>query len=389
MIDYKKVLSKYTTPMFIYDANELDNRINYLRSKLDYNLVYAIKANTFIAKEVEPLVDRFEICSEGEYRVCERLNIPRNKMVISGVNKDSLFIEELISKYNDVLIYTVESIKHYELLNTLSKKYKRNINILLRVTSGNQFGISEEDLYYILDNLDNKYITFKGIEYFSGTQKHSLKRIEKEITYLKELTTTIEEKYNINIEEIEYGPGLPVFYFQDDEFNEEEFLTEVNNILKLISDKVISLELGRSIASSCGSYLTSVVDLKNNKNGNFVILDGGINQLVYYGQTMAMRIPHYELIQSTPSKDTDTYNLCGSLCTINDILVKNLTTPKLNINDTFVFKYTGAYSITEGIALFLTRNLPKVLIINKNNDIIQVRDELNTSDINSPIYKGE
>ena len=389
MIDYKKVLSKYTTPMFIYDANELDNRINYLRSKLDYNLVYAIKANTFIAKEVEPLVDRFEICSEGEYRVCERLNIPRNKMVISGVNKDSLFIEELISKYNDVLIYTVESIKHYELLNTLSKKYKRNINILLRVTSGNQFGISEEDLYYILDNLDNKYITFKGIEYFSGTQKHSLKRIEKEITYLKELTTTIEEKYNINIEEIEYGPGLPVFYFQDDEFNEEEFLTEVNNILKLISNKTISLELGRSIASSCGSYLTSVVDLKNNKNGNFVILDGGINQLVYYGQTMAMRIPHYELIQSTPSKDNDTYNLCGSLCTINDILVKNLTTPKLNINDTFVFKYTGAYSITEGIALFLTRNLPKVLIINKNNDIIQVRDELNTSDINSPIYKGE
>ena len=389
MIDYKKVLSKYTTPMFIYDANELDNRINYLRSKLDYNLVYAIKANTFIAKEVEPLVDRFEICSEGEYRVCERLNIPRNKMVISGVNKDSLFIEELISKYNDVLIYTVESIKHYELLNTLSKKYKRNINILLRVTSGNQFGISEEDLYYILDNLDNKYITFKGIEYFSGTQKHSLKRIEKEITYLKELTTTIEEKYNINIEEIEYGPGLPVFYFQDDEFNEEEFLTEVNNILKLISNKTISLELGRSIASSCGSYLTSVVDLKNNKNGNFVILDGGINQLVYYGQTMAMRIPHYELIQSTPSKEEDTYNLCGSLCTINDILVKNLTTPKLNINDTFVFKYTGAYSITEGIALFLTRNLPKVLIINKNNDIIQVRDELNTSDINSPIYKGE
>ena len=389
MIDYKKVLSKYTTPMFIYDANELDNRINYLRSKLDYNLVYAIKANTFIAKEVEPLVDRFEICSEGEYRVCERLNIPRNKMVISGVNKDSLFIEELISKYNDVLIYTVESLKHYELLNTLSKKYKRNINILLRVTSGNQFGISEEDLYYILDNLDNKYITFKGIEYYSGTQKHSLKRVEKEITYLKELTTTIEEKYNINIEEIEYGPGLPVFYFQDDEFNEEEFLTEVNNILKIISDKTISLELGRSIASSCGSYLTSVVDLKNNKNGNFVILDGGINQLVYYGQTMAMRIPHYELIQSTPSKDTDTYNLCGSLCTINDILVKNLTTPKLNINDTFVFKYTGAYSITEGIALFLTRNLPKVLIINKNNDIIQVRDELSTSSINSPIYKGE
>ena len=389
MIDYKKVLSKYTTPMFIYDINELDNRINYLKSKLDTNIAYAIKANTFIVKEVEPLVERFEICSPGEFEICNKLNINHNKMVISGVNKDINFIEKLISNYDDILIYTIESLKHFEILNDMSIKYKRDINVLIRITSGNQFGVSEEDCKYILNNLNNKYIHIKGIEFFSGTQKHSLKRIEKEINYLNELVTNLEQEYNIELKEIEYGPGLPIFYFQDDEFNEDEFLTEVNNLLKTIKHKEITLEIGRSIASSCGSYLTSVVDMKTNKNGNFIILDGGINQLVYYGQTMAMRIPHYELIQSTPSTSEDTYNLCGSLCTINDILVKNLTTPKLNINDTFIFKNTGAYSSTEGIALFLTRNLPKVLIYTKNNDIIQIRDELTTIDLNGPLYKGE
>jgi len=389
MIDYKKVLSKYTTPMFIYDINELDNRINYLKSKLDTNIAYAIKANTFIVKEVEPLVERFEICSPGEFEICNKLNINHNKMVISGVNKDISFIEKLISNYDDILIYTIESLRHFEILNDMSIKYKRDINVLIRITSGNQFGVSEEDCKYILNNLNNKYIHIKGIEFFSGTQKHSLKRIEKEINYLNELVTSLEQEYNIELKEIEYGPGLPIFYFQDDEFNEDEFLNSVNNLLKTIKHKEITLEIGRSIASSCGSYLTSIVDMKTNKNGNFIILDGGINQLVYYGQTMAMRIPHYELIQSTPSTSEDTYNLCGSLCTINDILVKNLTTPKLNINDTFIFKNTGAYSSTEGIALFLTRNLPKVLIYTKNNDIIQIRDELTTIDLNGPLYKGE
>ena len=223
-----------------------------------------------------------------------------------------------------------------------------------------------------------------GIEYFSGTQKTSLKKINKEIDYLNEFVDSLEKELNIEIKEIEYGPGLPIHYFMDDEFNEDEFLDEVNNIIDRLNHKKIYLEIGRSMVANCGYYLTKVVDMKTNKNGNYVIVDGGINHLVYYGQTMAMRIPHYEIYPKR-EESIENYNIYGSLCTINDIIVKNINTNKLELGDVFIFKNVGAYSSTEGISLFLSRDLPSVILY-KDNKCIKVRDNIKTSEINYPNY---
>ena len=383
MINYNNIINKYKTPLFVYDIDSLHDRVSYLKSKFnkDFNMVYAVKANTFVVKEIDKDVDRFEICSYGEFNICNDLGIDHKKMVISGVNKD--FIENLISKYDDIFKYTIESFTQYELLKELCNKYKRHINVLIRLTSGNQFGVNEEVLKNIIKD-NNSLITIDGIEYFAGTQKHSLKIIEKDINHLIELIDDIENNLGFTIKEIEYGPGLPVFYFQGEDFNEDEYLLELNKLIEQFSNKVVSLEIGRSMVASCGSYLTSVVDIKDNKNGNFVILDGGINHLVYYGQTMAMKIPYYDII---PNRDEESivYNLCGSLCTTNDYLVKNITLNKLYIGDTFIFKNTGAYSSTEGIALFLSRDLPKIVLVKDGKDIL-VRDSNKTSDINYPNY---
>lgn len=387
MIDYNKIIQKYDTPLFIYDIDELQRRVNYLKSKFNnnYNMVYAVKANTFVIKEIDSLVERFEICSPGEYEICEKLKIDRNKMVISGVNKDKHFIDYLISNFDDILKYTIESYNQYVLLNELSTKYKKKIHVLIRLSSGNQFGVSEEDFIKIIQ--ENNNLIIDGIEYFSGTQKHSLTIIEKELDHLNDFINEIENNYNFKIEEVEYGPGLPVFYFQGNEFDEDDYLDELNKIIGKFGEKVISLEIGRSMVASSGTYLTKVVDLKENKNGNFVILDGGINHLVYYGQTMAMKIPYYEVMPKRESEEI-TYNLCGSLCTTNDYLVKNIKLNKLMLNDTFIFKNTGAYSSTEGIALFLSRDLPKIILVKDGKELL-IRDSVKSSLINYPNYDME
>jgi diaminopimelate decarboxylase len=381
MIDYK-LIDKYPTPMYVFDINKLKDRIDYLKSKLiNCNIVYAVKANTFIPKEIENDIDRFEICSPGEFDICNRLKINHDKMVISGVYKDEVTIDNMMKNY-EIGKYTIESLEQFKLLEKLSKKYKKKIHVLVRLTSHNQFGVTEEEVKYIIKHCKN--IIIDGIEYFSGTQKTSLKKVEKEVLYIKEFVSSIEDEFNIEIKEIEYGPGLPVHYFQDEEFNEDEFLSEVNRLLDILKDKKLLLEIGRGIAASCGYYITKIVDMKTNKNGNYVIVDGGINHLVYYGQTMAMRIPHYDLYPQRTS-EIKTYNIYGSLCTINDIIVKNISTNELKLGDKFIFKNVGAYSSTEGISLFLSRNLPSVLLF-KDNKFIVVRNNINTSDINYPNY---
>ena len=380
-MNFENMITKYGTPTYIFNIDELIKRVEYLSSKLSFPLVYAVKANTFIIKELENYVERYEICSNGEYEICDKLQIKDEMMVISGVNKEEEKIAKMIKNKN-ILKYTVESLNQFILLQRLAKENKKIVHLLLRLTSGNQFGITKEEIKKIINDYDHDYIVIDGLEYFSGTQKHNLNIIEKEINDLNNFINELENDLNFPFKEIEYGPGLPVYYFQDNEFLEDEFLTKLNELLKIFNRKV-NLEIGRSIASSCGYYLTRVVDLKSNQNGNFAILDGGINHLVYYGQMMAMKIPYFDLISSKDCSEKKVYNLCGSLCTINDILVKNIELNELKIGDTFIFKNVGAYSVTEGISLFLSRDLPKVILY-KNNKCYLVRDTYKTSNLNFP-----
>lgn len=386
----ENILKNYETPIYVFDIDKLKQRIRFLRENLTkrLELCYAIKANTFIVKEINDDVDRFEVCSPGEYSICEESNITPEKIVISGVYKTPSVIEYMITTNQKIGRYTVESLEQLKLLDELSKKHNVKLNILLRLTSGNQFGINEEDIEEIIAEKDSyTNLNFEGIQYFSGTQKRTNKRLQKEIDYLDEFLTRLEEKYNYVAEELEFGTGFPVHYFQGEEFDEVEFLKEFSNGIDNMkySGKIV-IELGRSIAASCGYYLTKVVDKKTNKCQNYAILDGGIHHLVYYGQTMAMKFPHLEIYPSRDSKNTQDWNLMGSLCTINDIIIKQYPVSNLQVGDVFIFKNTGAYCMTEGISLFLSRELPEVALL-KGGELKLVREAFKTYTLNKPSYK--
>lgn len=384
-----EIVKNYDTPIYVYDIPKLKQRIEYMKKSLPENILlcYAIKANSFIIKEVDDLVDRFEVCSPGEYHICKEVDVTTNKLVISGVNKTPESIEEMIINTPDIGHYTAESIEQFNLLNDLSKKHNIKLKVLLRLTSGNQFGMNEQDIEEFVKNRE-KYsnIEIAGIQFFSGTQKHSLKRLQKEIDKVDDFVVYLYETYNFTVQEIEFGTGFPVYYFQSEEFDEETFFNEFSNILNNMKFKgQITLEVGRSMVASCGSYMTKVVDMKKNKGQNYAIIDGGIHQLVYYGQTMAMKHPWYKIY---PKKDgeKEEWNICGSLCTINDIIVKQLPIADLQIGDVFVFENTGAYSVTEGISLFLSRDLPQVALLKQDGKIEIIRKRFETYNLNKPCY---
>lgn len=377
----EEIKEKYDTPAYVFDINILKKRITYLKSKMPENvkLCYAIKANTFIVKEIEDIIDRFEVCSPGEYYICKENKIKPNKILISGVYKTPEVIKEMIDSNEELNCYTIESIEQFNLIKDISKG--KNIDIMIRITSGNQFGINLEEAEEIIEERDNySNITIRGIQYFSGTQKRSLKNLQRELDYLDEVIKGLKEKYEFEIEELEYGAGFPVHYFQNEEFDEDTFLEEFFKMMSNMEYKgKIVIELGRSIAASCGTYITKVVDKKINKGQNYAILDGGMNHLVYYGQSMAMKIPKCSVYPKKENTE-EKWNLFGSLCTINDILVKQFPAGNLQIGDIIIFENTGAYCMTEGISLFLSRDLPYVFKITEDKKLQLVRK-------NAPTYK--
>ena len=227
-------------------------------------------------------------------------------------------------------------------------------------------------------------INVKGIQYFSGTQKKSIKKLKRELKYVGELIRELSEECSFECKELEYGTGSPVCYFKEESFDEEEYFEILSQLLSsLPADIKITLEMGRSIAASCGTYYSKVVDKKSNKAGNFAIIDGGMNHLVYFGQCMAMKHPYFEMYPHRADDNAELWNICGSLCTVNDILVKSLPVTNLDTGDILIFKNTGAYCMCEGISLFLSRELPAVVIDDNGNSQL-VRNHFKTSQLNKP-----
>lgn len=387
-LKWEKLLKEQTTPLYAYDLSVLAERIRFLRSRLPdgIGLCYAVKANTFILQTVSEQVDRLEICSPGELRICCRMGIPTNKFVVSGVYKTPSLIRELIAQGSTGEIYTVESMHQFQTLRDTAHQGKERISLLLRLTSGNQFGLSETELACIIkEHQHDPLLDFRGIQYFSGTQKTSLKRIKRELDYLDGFLLELQEAYGFSASELEFGPGFPVSYFIGDDFDEDAFLKGFSELLTGMQFKTkLTLELGRSIAASCGTYLTSIVDKKTNKGQNYAIVDGGMHQLVYYGQSMAMKLPFVHELALHPDAKTEPWNICGSLCTINDILVKQFPMHCPEIGDVLMFENAGAYCAAEGIALFLSRDLPAVMLVENGCEPICVREHLPIEGLNTP-----
>ena len=328
-----RLLQENKTAFYVFDIGKLKARIAHLQAALPPEVVlcYAVKANTFITKELIDTIHRFEVCSPGEAEICRAVGVPSENMVISGVYKTPEVMEAMVADLDFSPIYTVESLEQYELFRRLAQQYDRTLPLLLRLTNGSQFGINKGDIEAIVaQREETPEVDLLGIQFFSGTQKTSLKKLKREVGKLDDLLTLLEEKYGFVAQELEYGPGFPVNYFQSDELDEAELLAGFSELLHdMTHHPKITLELGRSIAASCGTYYTHIVDLKRNQEQNYALVDGGMHHLVYFGQHMAMKQPFFHVCGKEHLPATDQWNLCGSLCSMNDVMTKQSPLPDL------------------------------------------------------------
>ena len=385
-----RLLQENKTAFYVFDIEKLKARIAHLQAALPPEVVlcYAVKANTFITKELIDTIHRFEVCSPGEAEICRAVGVPSENMVISGVYKTPEVMEAMVADPGFHPIYTVESLEQYELFRRLAKQYGRTLPLLLRLTNGSQFGINKGDIEAIVARRgETPEVDILGIQFFSGTQKTSLKKLKREVGKLDDLLTLLEEKYGFAAQELEYGPGFPVNYFQSDELDEAELLSGFSELLRdMTHHPKVTLELGRSIAASCGTYYTHIVDLKRNQEQNYALVDGGMHHLVYFGQHMAMKQPFFHVCGKEELPATDQWNICGSLCSMNDVMTKQSPLPDLALGDVLAFENAGAYCMTEGISLFLSRDIPAVYLLLENGTAVQVRKAFDTATLNQPNY---
>lgn len=384
-----QIAQQVATPAYIFDTDLFRERVKLVRRAFGEKtgLCFSIKANPFLLKYLPEEFDKIEVCSPGELSVCERIGADLHKIIFSGVNKTKKDIERAIDDGVDVL--TVESRLHLQLIHAAAMERGKTVPVLLRLTAGSQFGMDKAEVLDIIANRETyPHIHIVGIHFFSGTQKRKAAAIIKELDKLTAFFDEVKENLGFTLQRLEYGTGLAVDYFAADA-NESEAarLDAIAEKIREVSEKTeLTVEMGRFFAAPCGYYVTKVMDTKTCDGIHYAIVDGGLNQLKYDGQIQGMQIPAITHLPAAAQEEAgeQPWTLCGSLCTTADVLARNVAMNNLQIGDILVFHRTGAYSVSEGMALFLSRELPEVNVYSIKTGLQQLRPLMDASRFNTP-----
>ena len=374
------------SPAYIFSSQAFADRSVMVKEAFGDNteICYSVKANPFLLAVLPETFSVVEVCSPGELEICKALDIDPAKIIYSGVNKSLDGIRTAMDF--GVSVLTAESRDHIRYISTAASERGVTADVLVRLSCGSQFGMDKRDLFDVIAGRESVPGTdIRGIHYFTGTQKTRPKEIIKEVSRLTKLLDELESELGYRAERVEYGTGLAADYF-DDEADERETgrLREISGAIKELSQRVrLTVEMGRFFAAPCGWLVNTVIDTKTNDGVNYAILDGGIHQMKYDGQIQGMQIPVITHIGSCPDeKESKKWTLCGSLCSAADVMAVDASFKGLKKGDRVVFHRTGAYSVTEGLSLFLSRDLPSVYMLDNNNELRIVRSRIETARFN-------
>ena len=391
-MDLRSIAGAVSTPAYCFDGTAFAYRARQVRGALGpgVGLCFSVKANPFLLSMLPDEFDRIEVCSPGELTLCERSGADMGKVVYSGVNKGAEDIARAV--FDGVGVLTVESRRQYEMICAEASRSGRIVRVLLRLASGSQFGIDTSEVRALIAGRAlHPEVRISGLHYFSGTQKRKISVVEKETAMLSAFCDSLLAEYGFCPEWVEYGPGLAADYFSPDaDRTEEERLNAAAPAIRALGERYpLTVEMGRFFAAPCGTYFTEVCDVKSNEGVSYAILDGGLHQLRYDGQLQGMQIPVITHLGGASDGEERLWTLCGSLCTTADVLARNVPLRGLRIGDILVFHRVGAYSAFEGMALFLSRDLPQVWLLDRNELLRPVRDRIHADGFNGERKEGQ
>jgi diaminopimelate decarboxylase len=191
-----------------------------------------------------------------------------------------------------------------------------------------------------------------GIHTHIGSQITKVEPFVATANYVVDVVGKLREA-GIHLTHIDFGGGYGVPYMnavthealpQEETTDDRvpapaEFITSILPILQP-TGCFIWIEPGRSIIADASVLLTRVISVKENSSKKFIIVDGGMNDL--------LRPSHYNAYHQIVPLTIDTYehqkvDIVGPLCESGDFFARDRLLSKMNAGDYLAILTTGAY----------------------------------------------
>lgn len=359
------------TPCYLFHEGKAKENIQMLRNYLgdSVEICYAVKANPWLVSILQNAVDRLDICTEGELQICIRAKADPEKILYEGPYKADAVLKRM-TDYGIKRI-SVDSLEQWNRINELAERRPEHpIAVLLRLNSGGQFGMESSEIIELLQTPHRVYVS--GLHYYAGTQRQYPWQVREELTNLENQISDIESATGRKINELEFGAGTGIPYFESDHAEDftESFLHQAEFARRMSRQRHVIFEVGRCVSASAGAFLTKVVGKKKLHNQWHLFLNAGTNLLSYYGGMSGQRVPKMKMFCHHKINENFCFAMiCGCLCTSSDIFARQKQIPDiLDIGDYILFRNTGAYAPTEVFPQFLSMDFPAIMMYNERQN---------------------
>jgi diaminopimelate decarboxylase len=244
------------------------------------------------------------------------------------------------------------------------------------ITTGtlkNKFGIdlhSARKLF--LEQKKYSHVKINGLHVHIGSQLVDrtpfINAIQKVLEFLETL-----KKDGIAPEYLDIGGGLGIIYKDETPQTAQEFAEAILPYLKRTGLKII-MEPGRFIAGNAGIFVTRVLYLKDNGFKKFLIVDGGMNDLL----RPSLYNAYHDIV---PVKTTKTkpvkVDVVGPICESGDFFGKDRLLPALEKNDLLAVMSAGAYGYVMASNYNVRGRVPEVIVKGTKFGISKKRETFN------------
>jgi diaminopimelate decarboxylase len=375
-----------STPFFAYDRALLTARVKLLRSTLPtrINLSYAIKANPMpaVVQHLAALVDSFDVASALEMRTALDTPMRAAHVSFAGPGKTEKDIAQAVASGVTLEIESaMEAARIVRAGDRLGLRPRVAIRVNpdfevkgsgMRMGGGpQQFGVDVEKVPSLLADLAAADVEFLGFHVFAGSQNLSADILCEAQRKTVNLILALADK-SPPIRYVNLGGGFGIPYFDKDQpldlaaigANLAELLS--TTIEPNLPDARVVIELGRYIVGECGVYVTRVVDRKESRGRNYLVVDGGLHHQLAasgnFGQVIRRNYP-IALGNRLAEPADDAVTVVGCLCTPLDLLGDNVRLPHAEIGDLIVLFQAGAYGLTASPTAFLGHPAPVEVLV--------------------------
>jgi diaminopimelate decarboxylase len=385
-----KIAQEVGTPCYIYSRRMLVDGYRALDQAftgLPHLICYAMKANSNLAI-LRTFIDEgggLDIVSGGELFLALRVGAPPQRIVFAGVGKSTAEIEAALQA--DILLFNVESAQELEALQAAAAKRGQRARVAVRVNPDvdpnthayistglrqSKFGVpirEAMDLYRRMRTLPN--LDPVGVHAHIGSQITQVAPFQESLAKLVPLVQALRQDH-FNIQYLDIGGGLGIRYKDEGPPAPSDYASTLRPLLGTLECQVL-MEPGRLLVGNAGILVTRVLYAKANEDKRFLVVDGGMNDLIrpsLYNAYHAI-VP---VVQRANGQAEISLDVVGPICESGDFLAKDRVLPVCQPGDLLAVLSAGAYGFAMASNYNARPRVPEVMVHGDQFAVVRARE---------------